>query len=220
MALKDLPVCICALAFFRIRHPDAKVRLNPEMILACTGIKIEEPGKPSVQTGMKTPFYILAILLVFGIRDTGAQAADSDSNVRYMPAPGGYIMVLRQGDVVFEQLEKLAVKEQIPFAGFTGFGFVNIQLGFFNFSKKKYRSKKFNRVELASMNGTIAWQDGKPSLHAHGVVGNKRFRSRAGHILSAEVSTGSVEIMVMVKDRKLEGKKDASLGANILLLEE
>lgn len=169
---------------------------------------------------MKTSIYIVITLLLCSIADLSAQAADPDTNARYMPAPGGYIMVLRQGDAIFEELEKLALKEQIPFASFTGFGFVNVELGFFNASKKRYRSEKFDKVELAAMNGTIAWQDGKPSIHVHGVVSNKHFRTRAGHILSAEVSTGSVEIMIAVKDRRLERKKDETLGANILQLKE
>lgn len=169
---------------------------------------------------MKTSFYILFMAMILETGIASAQANRSDSSTRYIKAPWGYIMVLHQGDSVFEQLEKLAVKENIAFASFTGIGFVDIRLGFYNFSKKEYKAKKFDQVELASMNGTIAWQEGKPSLHAHGVVGDKHFRSHAGHILSAEVSTGSVEIMILVQDKKLERKKDESLSANILLLKD
>jgi predicted DNA-binding protein with PD1-like motif len=99
-------------------------------------------------------------------------------------------------------------------------GFVNIEFGYFNFSKRKYIPKKFDNIELAALLGSIAWQNGKPSLHAHGVGAGKDFKARAGHILSAAVSTGTLEIMITVHDKKLERVKDEKLGANVLELED
>ena len=129
-------------------------------------------------------------------------------------------MVLKQNDNIFEEIEKMAVREQVPSANLTGMGFVNVEFGYFNFKKKEYKPKKFDNVELASMQGSIAWQNGKPSLHIHGVTGDKHFKANAGHILSAYVSTGTLEILVIVHDKKLERKKDEVLGANVLMLKE
>ncbi|MEZ0611863.1 PPC domain-containing DNA-binding protein [Fibrella sp. WM1] len=139
---------------------------------------------------------------------------------RYTKVPAGYLMVLQQGDNVFEQLETLARQESIPSATFTGLGFVTIQFGFFDFKKKEYKPKTFTDVELTSLTGSLAWQEGKPSIHAHGVVGDAQFKAHAGHILSATVSTGSVEIMITVHPQRLERKMDEKLGANVLSLDE
>ncbi|MFP9098597.1 PCC domain-containing protein [Flavobacterium sp. RHBU_24] len=73
-------------------------------------------------------------------------------------------------------------------------------------------------MELASLTGSIAWQNGKPSIHAHGVVTGKDFTAHGGHILSGTVGTGSVEISVTVLDKKLERIKEEKLGANVLCL--
>jgi predicted DNA-binding protein with PD1-like motif len=140
---------------------------------------------------------------------------------RYTKVPAGYIMVLRQGDNIFEEIEVLAQKENIPSANFTGMGFVNMTFGFFDFDKKEYNPKQeFKDMELASMHGTIAWQKGKVSIHAHGTVTGRDFTAHGGHILSGTVSTGSMEIMVIVHDKKFERIKEEKLGANVLCISE
>jgi predicted DNA-binding protein with PD1-like motif len=163
---------------------------------------------------MKAPYtYLILLLAVI----TNANAQKTKPNVaRYTKVPAGYLMVLRQGDNILKEIEALAVSENIPSATFTGMGFVNITFGFFDFKTKKYDPKEFKEMELASLTGSIAWQDGKPSIHAHGTVTGKDFMAYGGHILSGTVSTGSVEIMVIVHDKKLERILEQPLGANIL----
>jgi uncharacterized protein len=158
----------------------------------------------------------LLLLLLIGI--TAAAQKTQPNIARYTKVPGGYLMVLRQNDNILEEIEKIAVTENIPAATFTGLGFVNITFGFFDFKTKAYDPKEFKDMELASLTGSIAWQNGKPSIHAHGVVTGKDFTAHGGHILSGTVSTGSVEIRVTVTDKKLERIKEEKLGANVLCL--
>jgi predicted DNA-binding protein with PD1-like motif len=137
---------------------------------------------------------------------------------RYVKVPAGYLMVLRQGDNLFLELEKFSTEVNIPSANFTGMGFVNITFGFFDFKVKKYKPKYFKDVELASMHGTIAWKKDTVAIHAHGVVGDKTFQSFAGHILAATVGTGSVEILITPHDKRFERKRDEGIGADILMI--
>lgn len=138
---------------------------------------------------------------------------------RYTKVPAGYLMVLRQGDDIFKEIEKMATTEKIPSANFTGMGFVNMTFGFYDFSKKAFDPKQeFKDMELASMHGTIAWQKGKVSIHAHGTVAGKDFKAYGGHILSGTVGTGSLEIMVTVHDKQFERIKEQKLGANVLCI--
>jgi predicted DNA-binding protein with PD1-like motif len=96
----------------------------------------------------------------------------------------GYLMVLRQGDNVFAHLEQLAEREQIPSASFVGMGFLSeVRFGFYDFTRKAFDPTTLYEVELASMTGTIAWQEGKPSIHAHGVVAGRDFTAIGGHLL-------------------------------------
>ena len=163
---------------------------------------------------MRNPYIILLLLIA-------AQATAQETQPaiqRYTKVPHGYLMVLRQGDIILEEIEKMTVAENIPAATFTGLGFVNITFGFFDFKTKEYNPKEFKDMELAALTGSIAWQNGKPSIHAHGVVTGIDFTAHGGHILSGTVSTGSVEISVTVLDKKLERIKEEKLGANVLCL--
>lgn len=131
----------------------------------------------------------------------------------------GILMVLREGDDVFAELEALMPAEQIPSASFVGFGFLRkVTFGFFDFEKRAYNPKTFKNVEMANMTGTLAWQDGRPSIHAHGVVCDRDFAAVGGHLLALEVGTGSVEITITLHPRRLERERDAALGANVLSL--
>ena len=162
-------------------------------------------------------FCISLLILATLITEKAAAQKTQPEIARYTKVPAGYLMVLRQGDSIFKEIEALAQKENIPSANFTGMGFVTMTFGFFDFKKKEYDPKQeFKDVELASMQGSIAWQKGKVSIHAHGTVTGKDFKAYGGHILSGTVSTGSLEIMVTVHDKKLERIKEEKLGANVL----
>jgi predicted DNA-binding protein with PD1-like motif len=160
----------------------------------------------------------LIFLLTLSLFYSKADAQSSDTTKRYIKVPTGYLMVLRQGDHVFAEIEKMATAENIPAATFTGMGFVNAKFGFFNFKTKEYAPKEFKDMELASMTGSVAWQDGKASLHIHGVVTGKDFKAYGGHLLDATVSTGSLEIRVNLLDKPLKRIKEEPLGANVLQL--
>ncbi|MCF0052588.1 DNA-binding protein [Dyadobacter sp. LJ53] len=73
-------------------------------------------------------------------------------------------------------------------------------------------------TELASMSGSIAWKEGKPSLHCHGTVTGKDFTAHGGHMLGATVGTGSVEIIITVHGKRLERVTEQPPGANVLNL--
>lgn len=165
---------------------------------------------------MKTILSYICLLFVLSFT---ANAQKRQPEIpRYTKVELGYLMVLRQGDSIIEELELLAQKENIPSANFTGMGFVNMTFGFYDFKAKKFNPKEFNDVEMTSMHGTIAWQDGKPSIHAHGTVADKEFKAYGGHILSGTVGTGSVEILIIVHNKKFERIKEKSLGANVLCI--
>jgi len=160
-------------------------------------------------------FLILSLLLCGTLH---SQGVDSSASPKYIKVIEGYLMVLKQGDYLFEELEKLSLRENIPSATFTGMGFVNVDFGFFNAKKKTYKSRTFEGFELASLDGSIGWQNGKPSIHAHGVGGDKNYNARAGHILSLVVGSGSLEVLITVHEKRLERIKVEELGANVLEL--
>jgi len=161
---------------------------------------------------------LIAAFFMLNVYHALSQIADTKN--RYQKVPSGYLMVLREGDDILKQLQAFAIKEDIPAANFTGMGFVNIIFGFFNSETKKFDPQEFTDVELASMQGSIAWEKDKPSIHAHGVVAGKDFVAYGGHILEGSVGTGSVEIMITVHDKRMERTFEDPPGANVLQMSE
>ena len=147
----------------------------------------------------------------------GDVRAEAPPRTRYIKTRTGFLMVLRHRDDVLARLAELAETEQLASASFVGMGFVHrATFGFYDFARKAYDPKTFYDTELASMTGTIAWQNGKPSIHAHGVVCDASFAAAGGHVLELEVGTGSLEITVTVHDQRLGREIDPDTQPNIL----
>lgn len=159
--------------------------------------------------------FFLSIILI-----SVSAASQTAEPVRYTKVSQGYLMVLRQGDDIFKQLEAFAKAENIPSANFTGMGFASsVTFGFFNFQTKKYEQQEFQKVEIASLSGSIAKKGSAYSIHAHGVVTGRDFNAHGGHLLAGSVGTGSVEIMILVHDKAFERQFNSKIGANVLCLE-
>ncbi|MFT3793634.1 PPC domain-containing DNA-binding protein [Flavobacterium sp.] len=159
---------------------------------------------------------LFLLLILFAI----SAHAQTPETKRYTKVPKGYLMVLKQGDDLFKELEKFAITENIPSANLTGMGFASsVTFGFFNSQTKQFERQEFKKVEIASLNGTIAQKLGKYSIHAHGVVTGRDFTAHGGHMLFATVGTGSVEIMILVHDKTFVRQYDPKIGADVLCLE-
>ncbi|MFH7019234.1 PPC domain-containing DNA-binding protein [Flavobacterium sp. FlaQc-47] len=162
----------------------------------------------------------MLLFALFFINATFAQAQQTDaSKCRYIKTATGYLMVLRQGDDVLALIENLAQQEKIPFANFTGIGFGSeVTFGFYDNKEKKFNPKKFEKVEMGNLTGSIAWNGEKPSIHIHGIATDDKFNAYGGHILGLKVGTGSMEIYITVHQEKLERKIEQPLNANVLQL--
>lgn len=159
------------------------------------------------------------IILLFTVLMMNNLSAQQKENCRYIKTPTGYLMVLRQGDDVIANIENLARTENIPSASFSGIGFASdVTFGFYDFNAKKFNPKTFNKVEMGSLTGSIAWNEKGPSIHVHGVATDDKFNAFGGHILSLYVGTGSMEVYVTLNDQKLERKIEQPLNANVLQL--
>ncbi|KFF29985.1 hypothetical protein IQ37_02080 [Chryseobacterium piperi] len=163
----------------------------------------------------------MVLLTTFITTNLFSQQNSKTEIPRFNKTSTGYIMVLREGDNVIAEIEKLAKSEKIPFASFSGIGFAgDVTFGFYDFDKKKFNPKTFRRVEMGNLTGSIAWNEKGPSIHVHGIATDDQFQAYGGHILSLHVGTGSIELYITLNNKKLDRNIEQPLNANVLQLNQ
>src|ERR1700748_1053317 len=101
-----------------------------------------------------------------------------------------WIAVLEMGEEAKAQILALVKKEGIENASFVALGaFEKAVIAYFDWQKKKYQNIAVDeQVEVITLVGDIVPDDkGKPSLHAHTVLGRNDGTTRGGHLLEAVV---------------------------------
>jgi uncharacterized protein len=100
-----------------------------------------------------------------------------------------FAIVFDKNDEVRKQLLEFANTNRFADAHLTAIGaFSEVKLGFFDRQQKNYKTIPLNeQVEVLSFSGNIVQKDGKPTLHAHVVVGKSDGTAHGGHFLEGRV---------------------------------
>jgi predicted DNA-binding protein with PD1-like motif len=104
--------------------------------------------------------------------------------------PKTYALIFGTGDELASGLNRFASEQKLAGSSFKAIGaFSSVKLGWFNWQTKKYQSSVAldEQVELLSLIGDIALNDGKPQVHAHVVVGKSDGTAHGGHLIEAVV---------------------------------
>jgi predicted DNA-binding protein with PD1-like motif len=116
----------------------------------------------------------------------GLKAAELSPKIRT------FQLVFAKGDEVIAGLTEFAGKEHLANAHFTAIGaFDHAVIGWFDPGKRAYKVTRLDEeMEVTSFTGNITRdRDGKPVVHAHGVVSLLRNGAvQAGHIVEGHVS--------------------------------
>jgi len=109
-----------------------------------------------------------------------------------------FAVILQTDDEAMRCLREFAEKERIGGAQVTAIGALReARLAYFDWDVKAYQPIDVgDQVEVASLVGDIAiGPDGKPSVHAHAVLGRRDGSAMAGHLDEAYVRP-TLEIIV------------------------
>ncbi|HWE25663.1 MAG TPA: PPC domain-containing DNA-binding protein, partial [Myxococcales bacterium] len=100
-----------------------------------------------------------------------------------------FVLVMDSGDEVVSALTQFARSQGLAGSHFTAIGALHdVALGFFDWQTKDYRRIELNeQVEVLSLLGDVALDDGEPRVHAHIVVGRRDGTAHGGHLLEAHV---------------------------------
>src|ERR1700761_1657798 len=129
-----------------------------------------------------------------------------------------WFVVLERGEKVKDRLLALVKQEGIENASFVALGaFEKATIAYFDWQKKKYQNIPVDeQVEVITLVGDIVPDDkGKPSLHAHTVLGRHDGSTRGGHLIEGHVRP-TLEITLTEMPAHLKRHKHPELGLALI----
>lgn len=127
------------------------------------------------------------------------------------------VLVFTHGDEVMDTLAAWCHEENIGAAHFTAIGaFSDVTLGWFDWDTKTYREiSHAEQLEVLSLSGDVALQDGSPAVHAHIVVGRCDGSARGGHLLRGHVRP-TLELVLDEPPTHLRKRHDTESGLALI----
>ena len=132
-----------------------------------------------------------------------------------------FVLVLDTGEEAFATIAAFAAEAGLQGASLTAIGaFARAEVGWFDFDRKDYKRIPVDeQCEVLSLIGDIALgDDGKPSLHAHTVLGLSDGTTRGGHLLKGVVHP-TLEVTVVETPAHLHRRKRPGLGIALIDLD-
>lgn len=129
-------------------------------------------------------------------------------------------LVFDAGDEVIASIERFAQEQAIDSAHFTAIGaFSSATLGYFAWERKEYLKIPVDeQVEVLTLAGDIALQDGKRKVHAHAVLGRRDGSTVGGHLLEAQVRP-TLELMLTESPAHLRRRHDPHTGLALIRID-
>ena len=128
-----------------------------------------------------------------------------------------YLLVMDKGDEAFAQITMFAREHRITAASLTAIGgCTSATLAYFDPERLDYFSRTFDeQMEIASLIGDIALDDGKPALHAHVVLGRHDYSAIAGHLQRIDVFP-TMEVVITESPAHLHKRLDKQTGLTLI----
>jgi predicted DNA-binding protein with PD1-like motif len=128
-----------------------------------------------------------------------------------------FALIFEAGDEAMAGLREFARQHQLGAARFTAIGaFQEATLGYFDWQSKDYRKIPVReQVEVLSLVGDVAQQDGEPKVHAHVVLGRFDGSTRGGHLLEGHVRP-TLEVMLVESPAHLRKEHDPASGLALI----
>ena len=128
-----------------------------------------------------------------------------------------YVLIVETGEEVVSQLQRFAKENDLAASRFTAIGaFSSATLAYYNWDQKEYETIPVNeQVEVLSLIGDVALEDGEPKTHVHVVVGKRDGSAHGGHLLEAYVRP-TLEIILTESPEHLKRTFDAESGLALI----
>jgi len=128
-----------------------------------------------------------------------------------------FALVFQAGDEAMKGLAEFVEGHRVGAARFTAIGALSgATLGYFDWERKDYKKIPIDeQVELLSLVGDVALADGKPTVHAHAVLGRSDGSTRGGHLMEARVRP-TLELILIESPAYLKKRHDPESGLALI----
>ena len=128
-----------------------------------------------------------------------------------------FAVIFDKGDPVIENLTRFAREQDLQGSHLAGIGaFQDITLGYFEKERNDYKRIPIDeQVEVVSLVGNVAVNDGEPKIHAHVVVATSDGMAHGGHLLEAHVWP-TLEIVITEEPEHLRRTTDEATGLALI----
>lgn len=128
-----------------------------------------------------------------------------------------FVLVFDTGDEVISHLLNFVTENRLTTGHFTAIGALSqVTLGYFNTEKRNYEHISIKQqVEVLSLIGNIAFDQNKPRVHAHIVVGKSDGTAHGGHLIEASVRP-TLEVILQETPGHLRRKTDPVSGLALI----
>jgi uncharacterized protein len=128
-----------------------------------------------------------------------------------------FVLVFAKGDEAMAGLHSFARGHGITAARFTAIGaFSDAKLGYFDRERKEYAEIHVReQVEVLSLLGDVAVENGEARVHAHVVLGRSDGSALGGHLLEAHVWP-TLEVVLDESPAHLRKRSDPETGLALI----
>jgi predicted DNA-binding protein with PD1-like motif len=128
-----------------------------------------------------------------------------------------FVLVLATGDEPIQAFTSFAAEQRLGGSHFTAIGaFSRAVIAYFDWPSRQYRQIRVDeQVEVLSLIGGIALENGKPKVHAHVVLGKADGTAHGGHLMEAIVRP-TLEIVTTELPQHLVRRFDPDSGLALI----
>jgi predicted DNA-binding protein with PD1-like motif len=136
------------------------------------------------------------------------------------PGPEVWALVFERGDEAVAGLTAFAREHHLAGSQLTAIGaFSDVTLGYFERGNRAYRRIRLEeQVEVLSLVGDVALEEGLPKVHAHVVIGRGDATVRGGQLLEGHVWP-TLEVILQESPRQLVRSFDPEVGIPLIDLD-
>lgn len=132
--------------------------------------------------------------------------------------PKTFVLIFETGDEIMACLNRFAGEQNLSGSSFVAIGALSgVKLSWFDWEAKQFVTSVDldEQVELLSLIGDVAMNDGEHAVHAHVVVGCRDGSTRGGHLVEGHVRP-TCELVLTETPEHLQKRIDTESGLALI----